>query len=134
LADPFEPDLLRALAGTGARIWIDAGAGGEEAQRVANATAGVDVEHCSGSFANFAAIIQASDFYIGYDSAGQHVAAACGIPQVTIFAGEPCERMFQRWRPTGRGEIHIIRATTHGMMMNWISLCAKHVRSCCSLS
>jgi ADP-heptose:LPS heptosyltransferase len=107
LADPFEADLLRSLPG---HIHIDAGAGGEEAQRVARATAGLDVHLCHGSFAGFAAVIQASDFYVGYDSAGQHVAAVCAIPQATIFAGEPCERMFQRWRPTGSGEIHIIRA------------------------
>jgi ADP-heptose:LPS heptosyltransferase len=132
LADPFESELLRGLAGTGARIWIDAGAGGEEAERVATASAGLDVEFCRGSFAAFAAVIQASDFYAGYDSAGQHVAAACGIPQVTIFAGEPCERMVQRWRPTGRGKIRVLRASAHDNM-DLISLCLNHVRCCCSL-
>ena len=33
-----------------------------------------------GSFAGFAAHIQKSKFYVGYDSAGGHVAAACGVP------------------------------------------------------
>ena len=37
--------------------------------------------------------------YVGYDSAGQHVAAASGTPLISIFAGYPSERMFQRWRP-----------------------------------
>jgi ADP-heptose:LPS heptosyltransferase len=110
LADPFESDLLHSLARTGAQLWIDAGAGGEEAQRVAKAAGQIQIHLCHGSFADFASIIQASDFYIGYDSAGQHVAAACGVPQVSIFAGEPCERMFQRWRPTGHDKIHIVRA------------------------
>ena len=73
----------------------------------------IDLHLCQGSFASFASMIQASDFYVGYDSAGQHVAAACGVPQVTIFAGEPCERMFQRWRPTGHGRIRIIRANAN---------------------
>jgi len=113
LPDPFESDLLHALAQTGAQIFIDAGAGGEEAERVAKAAAEIDLHRCEGSFASFAAVIQASDFYIGYDSAGQHVAAACGVPQVSIFAGEPCERMFQRWRPTGGGEIRVWRANEH---------------------
>ncbi len=111
LPDPFESELLRRLPPP---VWIDAGAGGEEAERVTRAAAGLDVHFWRGSFAGFAAIIQASDFYIGYDSAGQHVAAACGIPQATIFTGEPCERMFQRWRPTGGGAIHIIRANGLG--------------------
>jgi ADP-heptose:LPS heptosyltransferase len=39
--------------------------------------------------------------YVGYDSAGQHVAAACGVPLVSIFAGFPAPRMFHRWRPAG---------------------------------
>jgi ADP-heptose:LPS heptosyltransferase len=113
LPDPFESDLLHRLAQTGAQLWIDAGAGGEEAQRAARAAADIKLNLCHGSFASFASVIQASDFYVGYDSAGQHVAAACGVPQVTIFAGEPCERMFQRWRPTGHGKIDIIRANAH---------------------
>jgi ADP-heptose:LPS heptosyltransferase len=113
LPDPFESELLHGLAQTGAQLWIDAGAGGEEAQRVAKATAGMDVHRCDGSFAAFAAIIQASDYYVGYDSAGQHVAAASGIPLATIFAGEPCEKMFRRWRPTRHGHIEIFRANLH---------------------
>jgi hypothetical protein len=129
LPDPFESELLRNLP---PHIVIDAGAGGEEADRVARAAAGLDVQFCRGSFAEFAAVVQASDFYVGYDSAGQHVAAACGIPQVTIFAGEPCERMFQRWRPTGRGQIHILRANAHDIM-DLISLCLHYVRFSCSL-
>ena len=63
-----------------------------------------------GSFAGFAAHIQRSHLYIGYDSAGGHVAAACGVPMISIFAGFPSDRMFQRWRPTGPGEISILRA------------------------
>ena len=38
---------------------------------------------------------------MGYDSAGQHVAAAAGVPLISIFAGFPVPRMFDRWRPTG---------------------------------
>jgi ADP-heptose:LPS heptosyltransferase len=112
IADPFESELLRMLAQTGAHIRIDAGAGGEEADRVQRGVAGLEdrVTLCRGSFAEFAAVIAASDLYIGYDSAGQHAAAACHVPQVTVFAGEPCERMFQRWRPVGHEQIHIVRA------------------------
>jgi ADP-heptose:LPS heptosyltransferase len=67
-----------------------------------------------GSFAGFAAHIQRSRLYVGYDSSGGHVAAACGIPMISIFAGAVSERMFQRWRPTGEGKIAIVRpeATT----------------------
>ena len=85
-------------------IYIDKGAGGEEAARVERAVerSGVRATFWEGSFAGFAAIISASRLYVGYDSAGQHVAAATGIPLITIFAGFPALRMFDRWRPTGK--------------------------------
>jgi ADP-heptose:LPS heptosyltransferase len=39
---------------------------------------------------------------VGNDSAGQHVAAACGVPLLSIFAGFSCARMAARWRPAGQ--------------------------------
>jgi hypothetical protein len=107
--DPFEEELLQRLPRP---ILIDKGAGGEEAERVERAVAnagGQDIVMWDGSFAGFAAHIQRSRLYVGYDSAGGHVAAACGIPTISIFAGAVSERMFQRWRPTGEGKIEIIR-------------------------
>lgn len=101
--DPFEEELLRLLAGTGMRLVIDRGAGGKEADRVTRAVgrAGAPATFWEGSFAGFAALIAASRLYVGYDSAGQHVAAACGVPLISIFAGFPAPRMFDRWRPMG---------------------------------
>jgi ADP-heptose:LPS heptosyltransferase len=103
IPDPFEERLLALLAAGGAALVIDKGAGGEEAARVERAVqrAGVKAAFWEGSFAGFAAIIAASRRYVGYDSAGQHVAAACEVPLVSIFAGFPAPRMFHRWRPTG---------------------------------
>ena len=107
--DPFEEDLLRQLPRP---VLVDRGAGGEEAERVqrAVARAGPGIATWDGSFAGFAAHIQRSGLYAGYDSAGGHVAAACGVPLVSVFAGFPSERMFQRWRPTGPGKIAVLRA------------------------
>jgi hypothetical protein len=107
--DPFEEELLARLPRP---ILIDKGAGGEEAERVERAVAkaaGDGIVMWDGSFAGFAAHIQRSRLYVGYDSAGSHVAAACGIPMISIFAGAVSERMFQRWRPTGQGQIQIVR-------------------------
>jgi ADP-heptose:LPS heptosyltransferase len=111
IADPFEENLLQVLAETGVPLCIDQGAGGEEAARVerAIATSGAKVQTWQGSFAGFASMIAGSQLYAGYDSAGQHVAAACGIPLVTVFAGFSCARMFSRWQPTGPGPIRVIR-------------------------
>ena len=107
--DPFEAELLRRLPRP---ILIDKGAGGEEAERVERAVSqagGQEIVMWDGSFAGFAAHIQRSKLYVGYDSAGGHLAAACGIPTIGIFAGAVSERMFQRWRPSGPGRIEIIR-------------------------
>jgi ADP-heptose:LPS heptosyltransferase len=113
IADPFEERLLAHVAQTGARILIDEGAGGEEAERVqraiANSGAPRDrVGSFRGSFAAFASAISRSDLYVGYDSAGQHVAAACRVPLLSIFAGFPSTRFFARWRPWGQGKIEVV--------------------------
>jgi ADP-heptose:LPS heptosyltransferase len=100
IADPFESELLAMLAAR-APLVIDRGAGGAEAERVerAVARAGIDVTYWDGSFAGFTRQISSARLYIGYDSAGQHAAAASGVPQICIFAGFPTLRMFHRWRP-----------------------------------
>jgi ADP-heptose:LPS heptosyltransferase len=48
-----------------------------------------------------AAILSQCDEYIGYDSAGQHIAAAVGTPCLTIFAGSNNMRFIRRWRAYG---------------------------------
>lgn len=108
----FETGLIRSLGARYRTLWIDRGAGGEEARRV---TAAVEssgmagqVRYWEGSFAGFASIISQCDYYAGYDSAGQHAAAALGIPLVTYFAGAPSERFRERWTPAGPGTIRVI--------------------------
>jgi ADP-heptose:LPS heptosyltransferase len=107
IPDPFEEDLIALLAATGEPIVIDKGGGGEEAARVERAVeraverTGVRPQFWEGSFAGFARLIAASRLYVGYDSAGQHVAAALGVPLICIFAGFPAPRMFDRWKPIG---------------------------------
>jgi len=107
--DPFEAEVLRRLPRP---ILIDKGAGCEEAERVeiAVAKAGGDgIVMWDGSFAGFADHIQRSRLFVGYDSAGGHAAATCGVPMISIFAGAVSERMFQRWRPSGDGRIEIVK-------------------------
>jgi ADP-heptose:LPS heptosyltransferase len=108
--------LVAHLASLPAQVFLDVGApGGEEEARVraAVAAAGEAGERLglhAGSFASFAAMIAASRCYAGYDSAGQHVAAALGVPVVTVFRGFPCERMLARWTPSGPGPVTLLRA------------------------
>ena len=103
IPDPFEEELLRLLAGLDAPLCIDLGAGGEEAERVRRAVerSGANATLWNGSFAGFASIIAGARLYVGYDSAGQHAAAACGVPLISVFTGFPVPRMFDRWRPVG---------------------------------
>jgi ADP-heptose:LPS heptosyltransferase len=106
LSGRFEAQLLRLLVDTGRRVWIDSGAGGLEADSVnaAVAEAGVAPERIqilTGSFADFCRVIQRASLYVGYDSAGQHAAAALGVPSITLFKGYPNSRMLHRWQPRG---------------------------------
>ncbi len=101
--DQFEYDVLSALLVQGRPILLDCGAGAAEATR-ANALverlgSPADLHLHNGTYASFASHILQSKLYVGYDSAGQHVAAAGGLPLVSVFTGFPCERMFARWRP-----------------------------------
>ncbi len=112
IADPFEEEIVGHLARR-AHVLIDEGAGGEEAERVARAAARSGappkrLHTCRGSFAAFASAIAHSDLYVGYDSAGQHIAAACGVPLVSIFAGYPSPRFFSRWKPWGKGKAEVV--------------------------
>jgi ADP-heptose:LPS heptosyltransferase len=101
----FESELLKLLSCTAESVIVDKGIGGEEAARVEEAIAqagSANIRTWDGSFAGFASVISRAGFYAGYDSAGQHAAAAARVPQVTIFRGHVNERMFQRWRPSSR--------------------------------
>jgi hypothetical protein len=107
----FERDLLHALAETSGSVLVDKGGTADERDRVERALLPGLRTH-DGAFAPFAAQIARSKLYVGYDSAGQHVASACGIPLISIFKGFVSERMFARWRPEGtviRGDSDNVR-------------------------
>ncbi len=114
IAGSLETDLIRLLGERYTNIWADRGAGGEEAARITAAveSSGVAdrVHFWEGSFAGFASIAARSALYVGYDSAGQHAAAAADIPLVTIFAGATSARFRARWSPCGAGPITVIDA------------------------
>ncbi|MCX6591713.1 MAG: hypothetical protein NTZ56_09325 [Acidobacteria bacterium] len=106
----FERQLVTAAAARGS-VLIDRGASDEEMERVDRAADGLPVTRFTGSFADFAGAISRSRAYFGYDSAGQHVAAACGVPLTIYFTGAVSQRFRQRWRPHGPGEIQVISET-----------------------
>ena len=113
---PFEPKLLQLLVDRGLRVLVDTGAGGDEAERVRRAIAEVrpgangSVTPYYGSFKEFASEINASELFIGYDSAGGHAACALGVPGLLLFKGYPNERFMIRWIPWGDGELEVLDA------------------------
>jgi ADP-heptose:LPS heptosyltransferase len=133
LSASFEEELMRALAADAALI-LDKGASAEERQQVNRLVAALksegktiieldeggaveaqraealraDVLTWDGGIGVFAALTAASDEYLGYDSAGQHIAAALGIPTLTIFAQAESPLFAERWRPYGPGIIEVV--------------------------
>ncbi len=114
----FEAELLAYLAGTGLPVVVDSGGSEAEAERVREAVqaSGAPAQVLRGAFAAFAATIAASRCYVGYDSGGQHVAAACGVPLVSVFAGYPSERFVKRWRPSGTGRVEVVRGDEENVL------------------
>ena len=130
LRDPFEEDLLAMLVAEGATILLDHGAGQEETARVsvllgrlaalghriADLTAGPEpgavdaakVIAWQGGIGRLAALIAESHLYIGYDSAGQHIAAARDVPTIDIFTGFTSPMMPKRWRPFGPARVSLV--------------------------
>jgi ADP-heptose:LPS heptosyltransferase len=96
----FETELMKLLSETSASVLVDLGGTVEERARVERVLQpGMRVH--DGAFAPFAAEIERSQLFVGYDSAGGHVASACGVPVISIAAGFANPRMAARWSPLG---------------------------------
>ena len=128
LGGRFEDDLLELLRNRGYLTVLDYGAGAAEArlveQRLRSFSGSkshrdegddapfkpTDLTTWRGSLQGFGRLIGASHVYIGYDSAAAHLAAAQGVPVISVFAGAPSERFRRRWTPWGRGPVRVIPA------------------------
>lgn len=111
VSDAFELEVVQGLLDRGHNVLLDSGApGSAESERAARLEAACrgPLLLWEGSFAPFAAAIGRSRLYVGYDSAGQHVAAACGVPRITVFNGYSGDRFLARWRPDGPGYSHVL--------------------------
>jgi hypothetical protein len=126
--------LLQLLAEPGTVVLLDSGIGQEESDNsswlmeslrkrgylVQTAEFGAPPSDRPGSrllgiqldIGQLAALVEVCDEYIGYDSAGQHIAAALKVPCVTVFAGSNSMRFIQRWAALGQGRRHIVHVDT----------------------
>ena len=140
LSEAFERDLIVGLLDSGSRVILAKGVTPEETARSERLLARIaargrscreidsgregnvpgpdelnaDVLAWSGGVGRYCALIGSSDEYIGYDSSGQHIAAALGTPTIDIFAYSPFPLFMSRWRPFGPGRIHLVDATGTG--------------------
>jgi ADP-heptose:LPS heptosyltransferase len=155
----FEAALVGRLIQEGNKIVLDKGAGEDEISRadavIAQATCierdgrrvravEIDEERLrggpeepdaeilvwNGRIALLAALIAESDLYVGYDSAGQHIAAALGVPCIDVFAGFSSPRMIDRWRPTGEAETRVVEVaeSSRGNTSELIGQVLRHAR------
>jgi ADP-heptose:LPS heptosyltransferase len=136
----FELGIIQKLLSDGVTLILDRGNGKEEfdqANAIIRAAADMGFEivevteknpelkgvRCSetasrnvrliafqGGVSKFAALINVSDLFIGYDSLGQHMAGAVGRDIIAIFAGYHSDLFPQRWKPLGSGTIRLVRA------------------------
>jgi ADP-heptose:LPS heptosyltransferase len=136
VGDEFEQELVMHLLQEGAAVILDRGAGQEESARIDRIVSRAQTEDrapgslnvWSGPIGLLAALISESDLYIGYDSAGQHIAAALAVPCIDIFAGYPSRRMIDRWRPTGPAEVTLVDAGSGRSRLDLLSEVAAHVK------
>jgi len=134
VSEQFEDSLVRALS-QDANLVIDKGSTGEERDQVDRllrvlettgksviearqgepiawrSASEVDVFAWEGGIGSFAGLVAACDQYIGYDSAGQHIAAALGRPALTVFVNSSTPLFGARWRPAGHNETRVLSLT-----------------------
>lgn len=130
VSDEFEQQLIEHLL-TRSKVILDKGATQEEREQINRIVTAVrsagktvvelnesakanlpidllrqaDIVTWDGSIGTFAGLIAASDEYIGYDSAGQHIAAALGVKTLTVFVSANNTTFAERWRPFGKGRV-----------------------------
>ncbi len=132
ISEDFEFEVVLLLIEQGAKVILDEGFGVDETERadkvmvrlkergkvvvrvneglVFPAASNPNLIAYKGGIGQFAALISRSQFYVGYDSMGQHVAAALEIPELVVFNGYPSEKFSRKWHPYGKGKIKIIHA------------------------
>jgi hypothetical protein len=97
-SDPEEKErtgkLLAAMRGRGVPVASLA----EEEMAGKEASFAHGVVGFSGGLGALGGLVAMADAFCGYDSSGQHLASALGIPAVIVFTGAPNPRFLDRWR------------------------------------
>lgn len=112
LGTNFERKALQSLHDAGYQVLLDQGFGEEERERAEELAADGLAQLRQTSITELAGLIAAADLYLGYDSAGGHIAAALGTRAVDLFAGAVSPRMVDRWSPWGVRPAEVIAVAT----------------------
>lgn len=109
----WEAEVVRALGERGFLPAVDAGFGDAEEARARAIVDASDVEAqlFRGTIAELAALMTHARLYVGYDSAGAHLAAASGIHCVDVFHNPISERHMARWTPPSVAPVHVVHVT-----------------------
>ena len=141
LSDSFEERLVFHLLQEGSTVLLDKGFGEKEIERASRLVEKVKADgykvvelqppvfsqkDClllqpgcqmmvwEGGIGAWSALVGASDEYVGYDSAGQHIAAALGVPTLDIFTATASPIFRERWRPAGKGIVKVAEQALSG--------------------
>jgi hypothetical protein len=134
----FEVELIEWIVARGWRVLLARGAGASEVARSIGlgerlAARGIEVLHLErgrrlpdapglrgrghsdvvtweADVGAFLAAIACADIYVGYDSAGHHLAAALGVPTLSVFVEAAGRRHALRWTPLGPGLVRVLRS------------------------
>ncbi|VEN74846.1 conserved hypothetical protein [Candidatus Desulfarcum epimagneticum] len=69
-----------------------------------------DIIAWQGPLPVYCALIAESDVHVGYDSSNQHIAAACRVPLIDVFADDTPPVFIQRWTPLGQAPVKTVMA------------------------
>jgi len=108
LGEAFERGVLESLKDAGYAVLLDQGFGPQEEARARRIAEGGAAELRKTTIAELAGLIAGADLYVGYDSAGGHIAASLGVRAIDVFAGAVSPKMVERWSPWGRRAAEVI--------------------------
>jgi ADP-heptose:LPS heptosyltransferase len=127
----LEVSILKKLINEGFQVWLDKGYGTAEYAKIDHLVSLMDLPKqtfldasdtnpaippvnspdlivFTATAAELSVLIAKSDLYVGYDSMGQHMAAAVKTPAIILFNGHPNPVFLTKWTPLCRTPLAVI--------------------------
>jgi ADP-heptose:LPS heptosyltransferase len=81
-----------------------------------------DIICWQGGIGSFASLISNCHLYVGYDSSGQHLAAAAAVPSQTFFVNSGSATFAKRWHPFGKAPTHVTLIEPSQLPLNHLDI------------